>query len=62
MRTWIERVRVDRYFGNHLDEWKAMIRDGWDLIVLIAPTQQECVVLACREEAGQEAGGSPPCG
>jgi hypothetical protein len=48
VRTWIERVEVDRYFGNRLDEWKAMKRDGWQLTVLIAPGSKTVVVLAWR--------------
>jgi len=45
MRTWIERVEVDRYFGNVLDSVKAMQRNGWTLTVLIAPSQKEVVIL-----------------
>jgi hypothetical protein len=46
MRTWIERVEVDRYFGTIVvDQVKAMQRNGWDMTVLIAPSQKEVVVL-----------------
>jgi hypothetical protein len=39
LRTWIERVSAGPGFagkeGNHLDRFKAMRWDGWDLEVVI---------------------------
>jgi hypothetical protein len=46
----IERVTVDRYFGDQLDVWKNLRQDGWSVEALIAPDQKTVVFLACKEE------------
>jgi hypothetical protein len=64
VRTYIERVTLDQSFAgrhdNTLDRFKAMIDDGWDLVVLIEyrpstrrgerpkPTG-DVIALGCRE-------------
>jgi len=45
MRTWIERVTVDRYFGGVLEGVKAMQKNGWSMTVLIAPDHETVVIL-----------------
>lgn len=35
MKTFIERVPVDNRFGDHLDRWKQLRREGWDLAVVV---------------------------
>jgi hypothetical protein len=44
----IERVVVDRFFGHHLDYWKGLRRDDWDVTALTAPDKKTVVFLACK--------------
>jgi hypothetical protein len=57
MRTWIERVPVDPYFGRLLDDVKAMKRMGWDMAALLAPDKKEVVVLGFYHGLGGPYGG-----
>jgi hypothetical protein len=50
-RTWIERVKVGRYFGDDIDRWKAMKREGWDLTVLIAPDHLTVVAFGYQRDS-----------
>lgn len=54
MRTWVERVSAGPGFagraGNHLDRFKRMRRDGWDLELLVIRSE----VLALGRYRGPE--------
>ena len=50
---FIERVAADSHIGGrtepvHLDRWKAMKADGWELTVLVSPDQKTVVALGFR--------------
>lgn len=51
LETFVERVPVDSFLSAHIDRWKAMRRDGWDVTALLAPDSRSVVCLACRGEA-----------
>jgi hypothetical protein len=53
VKTFIERVPCDSHIGGrtdpvYLDLWKAMMAEGWELTVLIAPDQKTLVALGWR--------------
>jgi len=46
----VERVRVGSDLGSHIDRWKQMRRDGWELEVLLAPDRRSAVCVGFRDE------------
>lgn len=50
MRTWLERVPADSKTPKHLERWKAMRREGWELSVLLYRLKPELVALGFLPE------------
>lgn len=45
---FVERVKPDAYFGRHMDRWKALREEGWELSVLLDRSGRDVVALGFR--------------
>jgi hypothetical protein len=48
LETFIVRVPADVRLARRLEEWKRLRREGWDVVVLLAPDSKTVVGLGWR--------------
>jgi hypothetical protein len=54
MRTWLERVPADSKTGKHLERWRALREEGWELTVLHHGPSSSLVALGFLPEADRK--------
>jgi hypothetical protein len=45
---FIERVASDSSVASHIQRWRAMSEDGWNVAALVAPDSKTVVALGCK--------------
>jgi len=46
----VERVVVKNDLGSHIDRWKQMRREGWELEVVLSHDHKTVVCMGFRDE------------
>lgn len=48
---FIERVVSDSKLAAHIERWRGMVDDDWDVTCLVAPDSKTVVAMGCRSAA-----------
>lgn len=46
--AFIERQPVEAGWSDHLERWKALWREGWDVTVLVDSQHKTSIAFGCR--------------